>query len=130
MWSGFPRRLYASAQDWGQVLMIGGKSCSHGRAFTIMDTSSKSALRTRPTEFFFVIWELEVSICVIVASILSRTALVSRCEHRPVRWPGSCDQYSGHSGPSLEAQKRFSFIGAREQTGLHFGAFYASWISV
>jgi len=34
MWSGFPRRLYASAQDWGQVLLIGGKSCSHGRAFT------------------------------------------------------------------------------------------------
>jgi hypothetical protein len=34
MWGGDPRRLYASAQDWGQVLMIGGKSCSHGRAFT------------------------------------------------------------------------------------------------
>ncbi len=95
-----------------------------------MDTSSKSALRTRPTELFFVIWELEVSICVIVASVLSRTALVSRREHRPVRWPGSCDQYPGHSGLSLGAQKRFSFIGAREQIGLHFGAFYVSWISV
>jgi hypothetical protein len=40
MWSGFPRRLYASAQDWGQVLMIGGKSCSHGRAFTTIGLPS------------------------------------------------------------------------------------------
>jgi hypothetical protein len=39
-----------------------------------MDTSSKSALRTRPSEFFFVDWELEASICVIVASVLSHSA--------------------------------------------------------
>jgi hypothetical protein len=39
-----------------------------------VDTSSQRALRTRPSEFFFVDWELEASICVIVASILSRSA--------------------------------------------------------
>jgi hypothetical protein len=34
MWSGFPRRLYASAQDWGQSPMFEGQICSLRRAFT------------------------------------------------------------------------------------------------
>jgi len=61
MWGGDPRRLYASAQDWGQVLMIGGKSCSHGRAFTTFITLaalewSQQAFQT--TQGFYLLLEL------------------------------------------------------------------------
>jgi hypothetical protein len=41
MWSGFPRRLYASAHVGGQVLTSEGQTCSLGRAFTTSELKLK-----------------------------------------------------------------------------------------
>src|SRR6266487_560058 len=80
----------------------------------ILATSSLGFSVTRPSKSFLAERELEVSICVILASVLSLSAGLQTIT-QPVRWPLAIVTFFLAIWPESLSRKRFSFDEARRK---------------